>query len=102
MVKRTMFGCCGRRLLEAKMLLMKSLAASLSEYPIVMGMFGVGPALGPQLMAEIGNVRRFHAPKALVAFAGIDAPPYRSGQMNVRRAADPRLEMLLCAERCFW
>ena len=49
-----------------------------------MGMFGVGPVLGPQLMAEIGNVRRFHSKKALVAFAGIDAPPYQSGQMDVR------------------
>ena len=44
---------------------------------------GDGPALGPQLMAEIGDVRRFHSKKALVAFAGIDAPPYQSGQMNI-------------------
>ena len=40
---------------------------------MVMEMFGVGPTLGPQLMAEIGDVRRFHSKKALVAFAGIDA-----------------------------
>ena len=62
---------------------MQSLAALLPEYPVVMKMFGVGPALGPQLMAEIGDVRRFHSKKALVAFAGIDAPPYQSGQMDV-------------------
>ena len=63
---------------------MQSLAASLPEYPVVMGMFGVGPALGPQLMSEIGDVRRFHSKKALVAFVGIDAPPYQSDQMEVR------------------
>ena len=63
---------------------MQTLAASLPEYPVVMEMFGVGPALGPQLMAEIGDVRRFHAKKALVAFAGIDAPPYQSGTVDVR------------------
>ena len=63
---------------------MQSLAASLPEYPVVMEMFGVGSTLGPQLMAEIGDVRRFHSKKALVAFAGIDAPPYQSGQMDVR------------------
>ena len=63
---------------------MQSLAETLPEYPVVMGMFGVGPALGPQLMAEIGDVRRFHSKKALVAFAGIDAPPYQSGQMDIR------------------
>ena len=59
------------------------MATSLPEYPVVMGMFGVGPTLGPQLIAEIGDVRRFHSKKALVAFAGIDAPPYQSGQMEV-------------------
>lgn len=63
---------------------MNALAESLPEYPVVMEMFGVGPSLGPQLMAEIGDVRRFHSKKALVAFAGIDAPPYQSGQMDVR------------------
>lgn len=62
---------------------MQTLSSSLPEYPVVMQMFGVGPTLGPQLMAEIGDVRRFHSKKALVAFAGIDAPPYQSGQMNV-------------------
>lgn len=63
---------------------MQSLAAVLPEYPVVMGMYGVGPSLGPQLIAEIGDVRRFHSKKALVAFSGIDAPPYQSGQMDVR------------------
>lgn len=60
---------------------MLSLASSLPEYPVVMKMFGVGPTLGPQLMAEIGDVRRFHSKKALVAYAGIDAPPNDSGQI---------------------
>ena len=48
-----------------------------------MEMFGVGPALGPQLIPEIGDVRRFHSKKVLVAFAGIDALPYQSGQIDV-------------------
>ena len=30
-----------------------------SEYPVVMAMKGVGKSLGPQLMAEIGDVSRF-------------------------------------------
>lgn len=63
---------------------MNNLASHLPEYPVVMGMFSVGSTLGPQLMEEIGDVRRFHSKKALVAFAGIDAPPYQSGQMDVR------------------
>ena len=60
---------------------MLSLASSLPEYPVVMQMFGVGPILGPQLMAEIGDVRRFHSKKALVAYAGIDSPPNDSGRV---------------------
>ncbi|MBR4158023.1 MAG: IS110 family transposase [Oscillospiraceae bacterium] len=63
---------------------MQSLAASLPEYPVVMQMYGVGKNLGPQLMAEIGDVRRFHSKKALVAYAGIDAPPYQSGQYELK------------------
>ena len=60
---------------------MHSLASQLPEYPVVMEMFGIGPSLGPQLMAEIGDVRRFYSKKALVAYAGIDAPPNDSGDV---------------------
>ena len=59
----------------------QSLASQLPEYPVVMEMFGVGPILGPQLIAEIGDVRRFYSKKALVAYAGIDAPPNDSGDV---------------------
>lgn len=63
---------------------MQSLASQLPEYPVVMEMFGVGPAFGPPLMAEIGDVRRFYSKKALVAYAGIDAPPNDSGDVTGR------------------
>lgn len=80
---------CGqiRMALEAMAALkceMNALAAQLPEYPAVMAMFGVGESLGPQLIAEIGDVRRFHAKKALVAFAGVDVPPRQSGRMDCR------------------
>lgn len=35
---------------------MRALAAQLPEYPVVMAMRGVGDSLGPQLMAELGDV----------------------------------------------
>ena len=44
-----------------------------------MEMYGVGESLGPQLMAEIGDVRRFERKQSLVAFAGIDPAPSESG-----------------------
>lgn len=59
---------------------MQELSRTLKEYPIVRAMRGVGDILAPKLIAEIGDVRRFHSGKALIAYAGIDAPPYQSGQ----------------------
>jgi hypothetical protein len=63
---------------------MNKLASQLPEYPVVMEMYGVGESLGPQLMAEIGDVRRFARKQSLVAFAGIDPMPNQSGEKNVR------------------
>ncbi len=63
---------------------MQELSSSLPEYETVMALYGVGEILGPQLIAEIGDVCRFESKKSLVAFAGIDAPPYQSGSINVQ------------------
>ena len=60
---------------------MLHLAKALPEYTVVMQMYGVGPTLGPQLLAEIGDVRRFYSKKALVAFAGLDSPANDSGKI---------------------
>lgn len=61
---------------------MNALASTLPEYNIVMSFFGVGSVLGSQLIAEIGDVSRFSNKKALVGFAGLDAPPFQSGTFN--------------------
>ena len=42
-------------------------------------MKGVGTSLGPQLMAEIGDVTRFTHKGALTAFAGVDPGKNESG-----------------------
>ena len=59
---------------------MQEIAKTLPEYTVVRSMGGVGDVLAPKLIADIGDVRRFHNSKALIAYAGIDAPPYQSGQ----------------------
>lgn len=61
---------------------MDELAKELPEYEIVKRMKGVGDKLAPRLIAEIGDVRRFKNSKSLIAYAGIDAPPYQSGQFE--------------------
>ena len=62
--------------------ILQLLASSLPEYDTVMSLYGVGSVLGSQLIAEIGDVSRFSNKKALVGFAGIDAPPFQSGNFN--------------------
>jgi len=59
---------------------MNRIAKALPEYEVVMGMYGVGTSLGPQLMAEIGDVRRFTHRGSLTAFAGVDPMPNQSGK----------------------
>ena len=79
---------------------MNKLASQLPEYPVVMEMYDVGESLGPQLMAEIGDVRRFDRKQSLVAFAGVDAPPCQSGSFELRnrhisKRGSPRLRKTL-------
>lgn len=59
--------------------MMDETASRLPEYPVVMAMKGVGPSLGPQLMAEIGDVTRFTHRGAITAFAGVDPGVNQSG-----------------------
>lgn len=70
---------------ESLRLKMDETASTLPEYPVVMAMNGVGPTLGPQLMAEIGDVTRFTHRGALTAFAGVDPGKDESGQ-HVRKS----------------
>ena len=58
---------------------MNSLASKLPEYPVVMSMFGVGTTLGPQLIAEIGDIHKFSKRSQLTAFAGVDPGVNESG-----------------------
>jgi transposase len=64
---------------------MVELAKSLPEYEIVDSLYGCGDSTGPQLMAEIGDVRRFSANKgykSLVAFAGLAPGDSQSGTFD--------------------
>ena len=63
---------------------MRIIAETIPEYTVLRSMAGVGDRLGPIILAEIGDIRRFHSGKALNAYAGNDAPPYQSGQFESR------------------
>jgi len=59
---------------------MLRLAQMMPEYEVVMGLYGVGVTIGPQLMGEIGDVRDFANRRALVGFAGVDPGSDQSGK----------------------
>ncbi len=63
---------------------MDKLASTLPEYETVMSLYGVGRVSCSQLIAEIGDIRRFEHSKSIVAMAGIDPPPNQSGQLDVK------------------
>ncbi len=63
---------------------MRTLAAQLPEYPVVMAMHGVGDFLGPQLMAEIGDVTRFAHRGSITSFAGVDPGANQSGAFEAK------------------
>jgi hypothetical protein len=85
-----------RKTLHVILSQMQVLAQSLPEYPIVRAMNGVGDVLAPRLIAEIGDVRRFRCGSCLVAYAGIDSPPFQSGNFaGTRRRISKRGSSLL-------
>ena len=61
---------------------MQELAKSLPEFSVIRGMPCIGDTLAPRIIAEIGDIRRFKNKHSLIAYAGIDAPPYQSGTFN--------------------
>ncbi|KUJ24719.1 transposase [Christensenella hongkongensis] len=72
------------RTVEALRFEMQSLAQSLPEYPAVATMYGAGDTTAAQLIAEIGDVRRFKSKQALSAFAGVDPSPNQSGTRETK------------------
>ena len=70
------------QMVESLRIQMDQVASALPEYSVVMAMNGVGPTLGPQLMAEIGDPTRFTHREALTAFAGVDPGADQSGDHN--------------------
>lgn len=61
---------------------MNKLSRELKEFEVVKEMKGVGEKTCSRLMAEIGDVRRFKNANSLIAFCGIDTPPYQSGSFS--------------------
>ena len=59
---------------------LEQLMASLPQY--ITTIPGIGPVSGAAILAEIGDVSRFPTVEKLVAYAGIDATVYQSGEFE--------------------
>ena len=81
------------------------LAQQLPEYETVRAMYGVGDVTAAQLIAEIGDVRRFAHRSSLVAFAGVDPAVNQSGKHAVQsnpatKRGSPHLRKILYQVVC--
>lgn len=61
---------------------MDELARELPEYEEIRKIPGVGKKLVSRVIAEVGDVRRFKNAGSIIAYAGLDTPPYQSGQFE--------------------
>lgn len=61
---------------------MIAFAKTLPEYSVVREMSCIGDILAVRVIAEIGDISRFKSKRSLIAYAGIDVPPYQSGKFN--------------------
>ena len=74
----------GKMTLAALRAEMTRLAKQLPEYDTVRAMYGVGETTAAQLMAEIGDVRRFPRRSSIVGFAGVDPAVDQSGKHEAK------------------
>ena len=58
---------------------MTAIAQTLPEYDTVIEMYGLGSTLAVQMMAEVGDVRRFQNRRAVTAYFGYDSESDQSG-----------------------
>ena len=61
---------------------MQAFAKTLPEYSIIRDMSCIGEVLSARIIAEIGDITKYKNKHSLIAYAGIDAPPYQSGKFN--------------------
>ena len=79
---------------------MHQMAQSLPEYTVVRNFYGVGDILSSQIIAEVGDIRRFKKKTSLVCFAGLESPPDQSGTVDrksreVSKKGSPHLRKAL-------
>lgn len=78
---------------------MDRIASTMPEYETVMNIYGVGSIVGPQLMAEIGDTRRFHISTGARKTAIIIVVPKLMKSMHLQEK--PSVQSLLMIQTMF-
>lgn len=58
------------------------IAKIMKDFPLILGIPGIGTTLGGAIIGEIGDITRFGTPQKLMAFAGMDPKVTQSGQFT--------------------
>lgn len=78
---------------------MESVAEKQPDFEIYKSMHGIGAQSAAQLMAELGDIRRFNNANQINAFVGIDLNRYQSGnyvrQDHINKRGDPYARSLI-------
>ncbi len=56
-----------------------------SHFSNILTIPGVAPVVAGLIIGEIGNIRRFHSPGALIAYAGMDPVVFESGLFKAKK-----------------
>ena len=81
-------------------------AKEIEEYNIIKSIPGIGEKIAATIISEIGEIDRFHHPKKLVAFAGIDPNVFESSEFTstknrmTKRGSSRLRHALYIAVRC--
>ncbi|KJU73319.1 transposase, partial [Pediococcus damnosus LMG 28219] len=62
---------------------MSQISVSLNEIPILQSIPGFGIKTAVCLLAELGDISRFHSSNAINAYIGIDLIQYQSGDYEM-------------------
>ena len=74
----------------------QALAKSLLKFSVIRGMPCIGDALAPRIIAKSSDGHRFKNNHSLIAYAGIDAPPYQSRPLMLQKDTFPSMVTVIC------
>lgn len=79
-----------------------ALCSGFEEYPCLLSIPGIGPAISATILGALGNPYRFDTAKQVIKLAGLDLSASRSGRLALKatpvisKRGNPELRYALC------